>query len=88
MTLCKFENIYESYGRYPEVTIENIRNEGDPDIVMLSSEPYPFKEEHAFELGRHTHHAKTIFVDGEYFSWYGSRLAKAFAYFKKLHKSL
>jgi ABC-type Fe3+-hydroxamate transport system substrate-binding protein len=88
LQLCKFENIYASHGRYPEVTIENMRNEGDPEIVMLSSEPYPFKEEHAFELGRYTHHAKTIFVDGEYFSWYGSRLAKAFGYFKKLHKRL
>lgn len=86
--LCKFDNIYESLGRYPEVPIENIRKEGDPDIVMFSSEPYPFKEEHAFELGRHTHHAKTIFVDGEYFSWYGSRLVKAFDYFKTLHNSL
>jgi len=88
LNLCKFENIYESHGRYPEVAIENIRAEGDPDIVMLSSEPYPFTEEHAFELGRHTHHAKTVFVDGEYFSWYGSRLSKAFEYFKQLHKSL
>ena len=88
LKLCKFENIYESHGRYPEVEIKKIRLQGDPEIVMLSSEPYPFKEEHAFELGRCTHHAKTVFVDGEYFSWYGSRLAKAFAYFKKLHKSL
>lgn len=88
LNLCKFENIYESHGRYPEVEIKKIRLQGDPDIVMLSSEPYPFKEEHAFELGRCTHHAKTVFVDGEYFSWYGSRLAKAFDYFKQLHKSL
>ncbi|EDP94813.1 helical backbone metal receptor [Kordia algicida OT-1] len=88
LKLCKFENIYEAHGRYPEVNIEKIRSEGDPDMVMLSSEPYPFKEEHAFELGRFTHHAKTIFVDGEYFSWYGSRLVKAFSYFKKLHQSL
>ncbi len=88
LELCKFENIYASHGRYPEVTIKKIRLEGDPDVVMLSSEPYPFKEEHAFELGRCTHHAKTVFVDGEYFSWYGSRLAKAFAYFKQLHKRL
>ncbi|WP_046756958.1 ABC transporter substrate-binding protein [Kordia jejudonensis] len=88
LKLCKFENIYESYGRYPEVEIRKIRLQGDPDIVMLSSEPYPFKSEHAFELGRCTHHAKTVFVDGEYFSWYGSRLAKAFDYFKKLHESI
>ncbi|MEM6684741.1 MAG: helical backbone metal receptor [Bacteroidota bacterium] len=88
LKLCKFENIYESLGRYPEVEIKKIRLQGDPEIVMLSSEPYPFKEEHAFELGRFTHHAKTVFVDGEYFSWYGSRLAKAFAYFKQLHIKL
>ncbi|MBC8756589.1 ABC transporter substrate-binding protein [Kordia sp. YSTF-M3] len=88
LKLCKFENIYESHGRYPEVEIKKIRLQGDPAIVMLSSEPYPFKSAHAFELGRHTHHAKTVFVDGEYFSWYGSRLSKAFAYFKQLHKSL
>ena len=88
LNVCKFENIYESHGRYPEVAIEKIQLEGDPTIVMLSSEPYPFKEEHAFELGRHTHHAKVVFVDGEYFSWYGSRLSKAFQYFKQLHKSL
>lgn len=88
LELNKFENIYKNKPRYPEVEIKKIRLEGDPDIVMLSSEPYPFKEEHAFELGRHTHHAKTVFVDGEMFSWYGTRLLKAFAYFKTLHKRL
>lgn len=88
LELNKFDNIYKNKPRYPEVEIKKIRLEGDPDIVMLSSEPYPFKEEHAFELGRHTHHAKTVFVDGEMFSWYGTRLLKAFAYFKTLHKRL
>lgn len=88
LILNKFENIYATKNRYPEVAIKKIRLEGDPDIVFLSSEPYPFKEEHAFELGRFTHHAKTVFVDGEMFSWYGSRLLKAFAYFKQLHKRL
>ena len=83
-----FQNIYENLGRYPEVEIKKIRLEGDPDIVFLSSEPYPFKEEDAFEIGRFTHHAKTVFVDGEMFSWYGSRLLKAFAYFKTLHSKL
>jgi ABC-type Fe3+-hydroxamate transport system substrate-binding protein len=83
-----FVNIYESRGRYPEVELLKIRSEGDPDIVFLSSEPYPFNEEHAFEIGRCTHHAKTIFVDGEMFSWYGSRLLKAFEYFRKLQERL
>ena len=86
LKLNHFQNIYESKeGRYPEIDLEKIYEEGDPDYVLLSSEPFPFKEEHAFEIGRYTHHAKTIFVDGEMFSWFGSRLLKAFDYFKLLH---
>jgi iron complex transport system substrate-binding protein len=88
LKLNHFQNIYENKGRYPEVELKKIRLEGDPDVVFLSSEPYPFKEEDAFEIGRFTHHAKTVFVDGEMFSWYGSRLLKAFKYFKELHGKL
>lgn len=85
LEINKFNNIYKNKPRYPEVELKKIRLEGAPDLILLSSEPYPFKEEHAFEIGRFTHHAKTIFVDGEMFSWYGSRLLKAFDYFKQLH---
>lgn len=88
LQLNRFENIYQNKERYPEIELKKIRLEGDPDLVFLSSEPYPFKEEDAFEIGRFTHHAKTVFVDGEMFSWYGSRLVRAFAYFKKLHERL
>lgn len=85
MKLNHFTNIYEEReGRYPEVIVQKMRIQGDPELLLLSSEPYPFKDEDAFELGRHTHHAKTVFVDGEMFSWYGSRMVKAFAYFKQL----
>ena len=92
LKLNKFDNIYDNNpkyeGRYPEIIIQKMRIQGDPDLILLSSEPFPFTDEHAFELGRHTHHAKTVFVDGEMFSWYGSRLVKAFAYFKKLHERI
>lgn len=92
LKLNKFENIYDSNpkyeGRYPEVIIQKMRIQGDPELILLSSEPFPFKDEHAFELGRHTHHARTVFVDGEYFSWHGTRLVKAFDYFKVLHNTL
>lgn len=88
LKINRLENIYAGKSRYPEVELKKIRLEGDPDLVFLSSEPYPFKEEDAFEIGRFTHHAKTVFVDGEMFSWYGSRLVRAFAYFKKLHERL
>ncbi|WP_310557007.1 helical backbone metal receptor [Flavobacterium sp.] len=88
LKLNKLENIYQNKGRYPEVIIQKMRIQGDPDLVFLSSEPFPFKEEHAFEIGRHTHHATTVFVDGEMFSWYGSRLVKSFEYFKLLHSKI
>tara|TARA_R110000787_G_scaffold15038_5_gene46301 strand:+ start:9223 stop:10017 length:795 start_codon:yes stop_codon:yes gene_type:complete len=86
LTLNKFENIYSNKERYPEVELGKIRLEGDPDLMLLSSEPYPFKEEHVFEIERFTDHAKTIFVDGELFSWYGTRLLHSFNYFKKLRE--
>lgn len=89
LKLNKFENIYENREeRYPEVIIQKMRIQGDPDYVFLSSEPFPFKDEHAFELGRFTHHSKTVFVDGEMFSWYGSRILKAFDYFKTLQSKI
>ncbi len=88
LRLNHFENIYNNKSRYPEIELKKIRLEGDPDFVLLSSEPFPFKDEHAFEIGRYTHHAKTVFVDGEMFSWYGSRILKAYNYFKQLHEKL
>lgn len=88
LKLNNFQNIYQDKGRYPEIEIKKMRLEGDPDCVFLSSEPFPFSDEHAFEIGRFTHHAKTVFVDGEMFSWYGTRLVKAFEYFKILHQKI
>ncbi|MES2410571.1 MAG: helical backbone metal receptor [Bacteroidota bacterium] len=89
LKINNFQNIYENREeRYPEIIIQKMRIQGDPDVVFLSSEPFPFTDEHAFEIGRFTHHAKTVFVDGEMFSWYGSRLVKAFEYFKRLHESI
>jgi iron complex transport system substrate-binding protein len=89
MQLNHFENIYKNREeRYPEIIIQKMRIQGDPDLILLSSEPFPFNDEHAFELGRYTHHAKVIFVDGEMFSWYGSRLVKAMNYFKKMQEAI
>ena len=86
LKLNNFHNIYENREeRYPEVIIQKMRIQGDPDLVLLSSEPFPFTDEHAFEFGGSTHHAKIVFVAGEMFSWYGSRLLNAFQYFKLLH---
>ncbi|WP_457616974.1 ABC transporter substrate-binding protein [Lutibacter sp.] len=88
LLLNKFENIYADRDRYPEVDIQRIRHEGDPEVVFLSSEPYHFSDEHAFEIGTYANRSITVFADGEMFSWFGSRTIKAFDYFKELHKRL
>ena len=88
MEVNKFKNCYANKGRYTEIELKTMEKEHDPEVILLSSEPYPFKDEDAFEIGRNTHHAKTVFVDGEMFSWYGTRLHKAFDYFKQLQNRL
>ena len=88
LELNKFENIYKNLERYPEIELNKLCLEGNPEIVLLSSEPYPFKKEHALEVNNVSHDVKTLFVDGEYFSWYGSRLVNAFDYFKTLRSRL
>jgi ABC-type Fe3+-hydroxamate transport system substrate-binding protein len=55
----------------------------NPDYVFLSSEPFPFNESHIKELKKITK-AKIILVDGEMFSWYGSRMLKMKDYFNQL----
>ncbi len=80
LKLNKFENVFKE-SRYPETTFEEIK-EKNPDLLLLSSEPYPFKEKHTEYFSELNVEIKL--VDGEYFSWYGSRLMKAIDYFKKL----
>jgi ABC-type Fe3+-hydroxamate transport system substrate-binding protein len=80
---CGFENIYSNKTRYPAIEIAALRNAGC-ELLILSSEPYPFKQKHADELKKQLPHTKIILADGEMFSWYGSRLLKAPDYFKKL----
>jgi iron complex transport system substrate-binding protein len=80
LLLNNFQNIF-SEKRYPEITIDAL---AEADLVLLSSEPFPFKETDVSELSANLD-ANVQLVDGEYFSWYGSRLEKAFAYFRTLH---
>lgn len=74
--ICKDEN-----SRYPEVKKDFLK---EADEILLSTEPFPFKEKHAIKLEEEID-VPTKIVDGEYFSWYGSRLINAFNYFKTLH---
>lgn len=80
-----FINIYGSQERYPEISDEELTKLKNLDLILLSSEPFPFSQNHKNEIAKIVPDSKVILVDGEYFSWYGSRLADAFAYFKTLH---
>ncbi|MCJ8153267.1 helical backbone metal receptor [Chryseobacterium sp. SSA4.19] len=76
-----FENIFKDRIRYPEIQTEDL---ADADLIMLSSEPFPFKEKHIEELKAFYPDKKIMIVDGEAFSWYGTHLAKCEDYFKEL----
>ena len=78
------QNCLEHKARYPELTNEEIKAL-NPDYILLSSEPYPFMEKHLLELQSVSPSSKAMLVDGEMFSWYGSRLLKAPAYFNTLN---
>jgi ABC-type Fe3+-hydroxamate transport system substrate-binding protein len=77
-----WENVFKD-SRYPIITADDLRRKS-PDMIFLSSEPYPFAEKHLKEFKEIYPNAKTIIVDGELFSWYGSRLKYTANYIMKL----
>jgi ABC-type Fe3+-hydroxamate transport system substrate-binding protein len=78
---CGFTNLFAAQSRYPTVDIAALT---DCDLVLLSSEPYPFRDRHLQEIQTRLPNAIIRFVDGQLFSWYGSRLLQAPAYFQNL----
>lgn len=87
LKLGGFKNAFENSPRYPVITAAQLLT-CNPQLVFLSSEPYPFKEKHIAELQEILPAAKISLVDGEMFSWYGSRMLQAPAYFQSLHRLL
>lgn len=88
LELNNFRNVFAgSKSRYPEVRPEELQDL-EPELVLLSTEPFPFKEDDKEELSKVVRKDCIQIVDGEYFSWYGSRLIEAFNYFKRLHAEL
>lgn len=80
---CGFKNLFSSQKRYPKTTIEEIAKL-NPEYVLLSSEPFPFKDKHCQELKKELPNTQVMLVDGEAFSWYGSRIFKKAHYLKKM----
>ncbi len=84
MEKAGFVNVCESL-RYPEVgTFDMLQ----PEYILLSTEPYPFKEKNRDEYMNRYPNAKVIVVDGEMFSWYGSRMRLSATYFKQLQHEI
>ena len=80
---CGFNNIFLNQKRYPAVTINELKSK-NCKLLLLSTEPYPFKQKHIDELKIELPDTTIILVDGEMFSWYGSRLLFAADYFQCL----
>jgi len=77
---CSLHNLFATSKRYPTTSMEALQSLS-PDILLLSSEPYPFAEKHIAVLQHALPGTQIVMVDGEMFSWYGSRLMQAPAYF-------
>ena len=81
------DNVFKEQQRYPETNPDELRSL-NCEVVLLSSEPYPFREKQIEELYKQLPGTQILLADGEMFSWYGSRLLQAPAYFQKLREKV
>jgi ABC-type Fe3+-hydroxamate transport system substrate-binding protein len=83
LTHCGWVNAFGDQERYPQCTATELRAV-QPDIILLSSEPYPFQKKHIDEIASLCPRAKVRLVRGDLFSWYGSRLLRTPTYVQSL----
>ncbi|MGB0752038.1 MAG: helical backbone metal receptor [Gammaproteobacteria bacterium] len=78
-----------SDARYPEIHFNDAAWR-EADLILLSSEPFPFKDKHVSELLEHVPCAagKVRFIDGEMTSWYGSRAIEGLTYLTKFAQDI
>jgi ABC-type Fe3+-hydroxamate transport system substrate-binding protein len=83
---------YEARGmaRYPtlNLTAERLK---DVDLVLLSSEPYSFRERHCVEILDMLppeSHTRVALIDGSMTSWYGSRAIQGVTYLRDFRRNL
>lgn len=77
-------------GRYPEVQAGDVES-SNADVLLLSSEPFPFREEHASELRSALAgdlRERILLVDGELLSWHGARLRDGVPYLARLSERI
>jgi ABC-type Fe3+-hydroxamate transport system substrate-binding protein len=87
MERAGFLNIYADKKRYPLVDPSDLVAK-QCEMLPLSSEPYPFVQKHIDELKLSLPHTRMMLVDGEMFSWYGSRMLLAPKYFIDLRQKI
>lgn len=87
LTLCGVNNIYAFSSRYPVISVNELSEMGC-EWLLLSSEPYPFRDKDVEAFHIQFPDMNVLLVDGEYFSWYGSRLIQAAEYFINLQQIL
>ena len=80
MNEAGFTNLFSSSRRYPIIPDESVFTSLCPDYLLLSSEPYPFKDRDILYFQSLIPQTKVLWVDGTFFSWYGSRLAGFYTY--------
>jgi ABC-type Fe3+-hydroxamate transport system substrate-binding protein len=80
-----YTNLFREQNRYPTIDLPSLAAAGCENI-LLSSEPFPFRQQHIEEIRAVLPHASFQLVDGEMFSWYGSRLVQAPAYFGHIRR--
>lgn len=80
---CGLSNHFGQLARYPSVDLAGLANAKEP-LILLSSEPYPFRAQHVEEIKKSVPGSDILLVDGTFFSWYGSRLLEAPGYLNQL----
>lgn len=81
MTECGFQNALSEFERYP-IIHDELLADLNPDIILLSSEPYPYSEKHLNYYRTRFPNKVVLLIDGVPFSWYGSALSGSFDYFR------
>lgn len=83
LTQLGFENVFSESQRYPIIAEDDLQA---AEVILLSTEPFPFKERHVAELQEKFPYKLIKLVDGEAFSWFGSRPSKSGSYYRSLFK--
>lgn len=82
-----FENAFGRMNRYPTID-EATLIDADLDVLLLPDEPFPFSPKHMADFDEMLPGTSIHLVDGQLFSWYGSRLLHTPDYLRRLRSEM